>query len=80
MIIVNELSEEIYIKYLSEEIEKMQKTAKGLEKMIDEKDPDKDYELIDSLKNIRLTTINSIANKQRELEQLYTKIMSENNN
>ena len=35
---MNELTEKIQIQYMKEEIEKMLKTAKGLKKMIDEKD------------------------------------------
>ena len=77
---MNELSEKIHIQYLQEEIEKMQKTAKGLKKMIDEKAPIKDSELIDSLQNIRLITLNSIEHKQRELKDIYNKGLDEENN
>jgi hypothetical protein len=36
---MDELTEKINMHYLQEEIEKMEKTAKGLEQMINEKDP-----------------------------------------
>jgi hypothetical protein len=77
---LNELTEELHLQHLQEKIEKMQKTASGLKKMIDEKDPDKDYELIDSLKNLHLTTINNINQELKKLAQLYNKMVSKNNN
>jgi anion-transporting ArsA/GET3 family ATPase len=79
-VFMNELTEKIQIQYLQEEIEKMLKTAKGLKKMIDEKDPKKNRELIDSLQKIRKITLNSIEHKQRELKQLYNKNIDEENN
>jgi hypothetical protein len=77
---MDELTEKIHIQYLEEEIKKMQKTASGLKKMIDKKDPKKDVELIDSLQNIRSTTIKNIKEKQRELEEHYNKYVQEENN
>jgi hypothetical protein len=77
---MDELTEKIHLQYLEEEIKKMQKTASGLKKMIDKKDPKKDVELIDSLQKIRLTTIKNIEEKQRELEQLYNEYVEEENN
>lgn len=77
---MDELTEKIHIKYLQEEIVKMQKTAKGLEKMIDKKDPKKDNDLIEMLQKLHLTTINNIENKKRMLKELYNKEIEIDNN
>ena len=77
---MDELSEKIHIKYLQEEIVKMQKTAKGLEKMIDKKDRQKDNDLIEMLQKLHLTTINNIENKKRTLKKLYNKEIEIDNN
>jgi hypothetical protein len=77
---MNELKEKIHIQYLQEEIYKMQKTANCLKKMIDDKDPERDQDLINSLKTMRSTTLNSIENKQRELKNFYNNKINSNNN
>jgi hypothetical protein len=77
---MDELAEKIHIQYLREEIEKMQKTAKELEKMIDKKDPIKDDDLIEILQKIRSTTLDNIENKKSELNEIYNKNMKIDNN
>jgi len=65
--------DKIFMDYLQVEIERMQKTAKVLEKMIDDKYPEKDDDLIETLRNIRSTTLKNIDDKKRELKCLYNK-------
>jgi hypothetical protein len=72
--------ERIHMQYLQEEIIKMQKTAKGLTQMINEKDPEKDDDLIKSLKQLRSTTLDNIENKEKELEEIYNKKVEIDNN
>jgi hypothetical protein len=70
----------IVMDYLQIEIEKMQKTAQGLEKMINNKDLKKDNELIESLQEIRSTTLKTIDDKKKKLAVLYnTNIHSDQN-
>jgi hypothetical protein len=70
----------IVMDYLQTEIEKMQKTVEGLDKMIKSKDPQKDNDLIKSLRDIRLTTLKNIEDKKRKLKCLYNnKIESDHN-
>jgi len=73
-------TEKIHRQYLIQEINKMQKTAKGLEKMIEEKEPCKDDDLIDVLQNLHLNTIENIKKKKRELKNLYNIDLEINNN
>jgi hypothetical protein len=77
---MDELIGKIHIQYLQEEILKMQNTAKGLEKIIDKKDPIKDDDLIKTLDEIRLNTIDVIEKKKKELKNLYLKQQDINNN
>jgi hypothetical protein len=73
-------NEKIVTDYIKTEIEKMQKTAEGLEKMINDKDSQKDDELIESLQDIRLTTLKNIIDKKRKLKCLYNKKIESNRN
>lgn len=77
---MDRITEKIHMQYLKEEIVKMQKTAKGLEEMIDKKDPKKDDELIDILQKIRSNTLDNIENKERELQEFYNKKVEIDNN
>jgi hypothetical protein len=77
---MDRITEKIHMQYLKAEIVKMQKTAKGLGGMIDEKDPIKDDELIDILQKIRSNTLDNIENKKRELQEFYNiKVEIDNN-
>lgn len=70
--------ENIHMKYLEAEIIKMQKTAEGLEKMLEEKKKDTDF--VNTLQKIHLTTLKNIENKKRELKTLYDKEVEVENN
>ena len=72
-------SENIILDYLQKEIEKMEKTVKGLEKMIHEKDPEKDSELIKDLCNIQSITMKNIDIKKKKLNYLYNKEIETDN-
>jgi hypothetical protein len=51
----------------------MEKTARGLEQMINENDSKKDTYLIKTIKDMYSTTIDAIENKKIKLQQLYNK-------
>jgi len=75
-----EEKDEIFIDYLLVEIEKMQNTVEGLEKMIEDKDSKKEIDLIKILTDIRCTTLKNIDDKKRELQCLYNKKINNDNN
>lgn len=77
---MEELTENIHIQYLKEEIIKMQKTSKCLQEMIAKKDPEKDDELIQILDRIHSTTMDTIKNKEKKLKQLYDRAVETDNN
>ena len=69
-------TEKINTKYLEDEIEKMEKTARGLEQMINEKDPERAADLIETLNDMYSATIDAIENKKSKFQQLYDKSVS----
>jgi hypothetical protein len=71
---------QIHMNYLHEEIGKMQKTAKGLKKMIDEQDPIQEDDVIETLQHLRATTLACIEKKKDEPNELYTKKVELDNN
>ena len=73
-------TEKIHKQYLIEEINKMQKTAKSLKKMMVETDPIKDDDLIVVLHRLHLNAIENIKSKKRELKNLYNIDLEINNN
>jgi predicted patatin/cPLA2 family phospholipase len=76
---MDEIGEKIFRQYLHEVILKLQKTAQGLEKMIEETDPLQNTSLIESLQNMHSTTIEFLENKKKKLEELYNETIEMNN-
>jgi hypothetical protein len=72
---MDKFTEKIHMEYLQEEIVKMQKTAEGLQKMINKKDLIEDDDLIETLQKLRFTTLNNIKNKEEKLKEIYNKKM-----
>jgi hypothetical protein len=77
---MDEFIEKIHKEYLKEEIKKMEKTAKGLERMIEDIKFKKDNDLIKNFKDMHCTTKTKINQKKKELKKLSKKNFDLNNN
>ena len=77
---MDELTAKIHMQYLEEEIFKMEKTAKGIKKMISNNYKKNNDDLVHTLQKLHKTTLKNIKNKKKELKDRYNKEIENENN